>query len=250
MRRSVLWLKRVRSYPIENWRHSEALRKWVTAYKNTVINTLGFFIQMFKLRALLGAKSPFFLFSPGSGVTFPWGFEVGVDLCDGFFPLSSFFLPLEELSDPGDFLPSIPFSLGEWWFPLVAAPLSLASSTTRSWSDFSPSLFSVLSLFNFLWSGEPALCLSPGLRELLWKYHNYYNGCCGPRHCSRFRWFWCWKLIYKQLMISDGCGCIGIRSEAKFRANTNYPPYVDEEMVLIETQHTPPTLGCKPPVNL
>lgn len=51
-------------------------------------------------------------------------------------------------------------------------------------------------------------------------------------------------------MISDGCGCIGIRSEAKFRANTNYPPYVDEEMVLIDTQHTPPTLGCKLPVHL
>ena len=169
MRRSVLWLQRVRSHSIENRRHSESLRKWVTACKNTLINTLlGFFIQIIKFTAQLGAKSPFFLFSPGSGVTFPWGLEVGVDLCDGFFPLSSFFLPLEELSDPGDFLPSIPFSLGEWWFPLVAAPLSLASSTTRSWSDFSPSLFSVLSLFNFLWSGDPALGLSPGLRELLW----------------------------------------------------------------------------------
>ena len=42
-------------------------------------------------------------------------------------------------------------------------------------------------------------------------------------------------------MISDGCGCIGIRSEAKFRANTNYPPYVDEEMVLIDTTHSTDT---------
>ena len=47
MRRSVLWLQRVRSHPIENWRHSEALRKRVTAYKNTVINTL-----LFKFKVL------------------------------------------------------------------------------------------------------------------------------------------------------------------------------------------------------
>ena len=65
-------LERVRSQPIEDWRDGEALRKWVTACKNTLINTLlGFFIQILKFTAQLEAKSPFFLFSPGSGVTFP-----------------------------------------------------------------------------------------------------------------------------------------------------------------------------------
>ena len=38
-------------------------------------------------------------------------------------------------------------------------------------------------------------------------------------------------------MISDVCGSIGIGSEAEFRANTNYPPYVEQEMVLIDTHH-------------
>ena len=38
-------------------------------------------------------------------------------------------------------------------------------------------------------------------------------------------------------MISDVCGSIGIRSEAEIRANTNYPPYVEQEMVLIDTHH-------------
>ena len=142
--------------------HCTALLHWDT------IEALINFISFGKISSVI--QFHFSSLLPGSGVTFPWGFEVGVDLCDGFFPLSSFFLPLEELSDPGDFLPSIPFSRGEWWFPLVAAPLSLASSTTRSWSSFSPSLLSMLSLFSFLWSGDPPLGLSPGLRELLWKY--------------------------------------------------------------------------------
>ena len=108
---------------------------------------------------------------------FPSGLEVGVERWDGFFPLSSLFLPLDELSDPGlrgDFLPSIPFSLGEWWFPFEApVGASFASSTTRSWSDFSPSLTS-WSRFIFLCSGDPArfaarslAACSPGLKELL-----------------------------------------------------------------------------------
>ena len=123
---------------------------------------------------------------PGIWGTVPSGLVVGVDLIDDFFPPSSgFFLPPDELSDPGlrgDFLPSTPFSRGEWWFPLLVAPDSLASSTTRSASDFSPSEASVSRLI-FLWSGEPGLslrswcslslslaaCCSPGLRELLWK---------------------------------------------------------------------------------
>ena len=123
---------------------------------------------------------------PGIWGTVPSGLDVGVDLIDDFFPLSSgFFLPLDELSDPGlrgDFLPSTPFSRGEWWFPLAGpappAPDSLASSTTRSWSSFSPSEVSA-SLLSFLCSGEPGrslrccslsrvACCSPGLRELLW----------------------------------------------------------------------------------
>lgn len=59
----------------------------------------------------------------------------------------------------------------------------------------------------------------------------------GLTNWSELPWWLVFKLIYKQLMLSDVCGCIGIRSEAEIRANTNYPPYVEQEMVLIDTHH-------------